>query len=271
VDGRDHDLGAATAEVSAIISVKTEAWADEVRRARRTPLPISGLLRGDSSDATRNFELPRDAIGTFRNQATETVMLMRGSIIGLLMVGGIAMASAQERVVTLPGASANRRRVAPGPLGQEQTAMRSHASRFVRVTASHFLFLSYLETRRALLGRRAERCRIFRVGVRFRGLWRVRALSEMKDEMARVGLRLVGRPKAPEEIARVVTYILAQTKALVCLSLPFKGTILREFLRPSTPSLSIDWSSLVRPRNDSLRCCRTACRPPHPPCSSGVW
>jgi pimeloyl-ACP methyl ester carboxylesterase len=187
-------------------------------------------LQGDGSDATETSNCQGMLFGTFRNQVTETVMLMRGSIIGLLLVGGIAMASAQERVVTLPGASAtSKAEWLPALSVQEQTT--GNADRMHPVLYVHgFTFPSALSVFWKLDGRSwadALNDAGYSVwGFDFAGFGGSERYPEMKDDMARVGPPLGGAAEGVEEIARVVTYILARTKATrVSIVAHSRGTI----------------------------------------------
>jgi pimeloyl-ACP methyl ester carboxylesterase len=155
--------------------------------------------------------------GALRNQVMETVMLIRGSIVGLLIAGGIATASAQERVVTLPGAAATANTgLVPALSVQEQTT--GNADRMHPVLYVHgFTFPSALSVFWKFDGRSwadaLNDAGYSAWGFDFAGFGGSERYPEMKDEMARPGPPLGGANEGAEEIARVVTYILAQTKA----------------------------------------------------------
>jgi pimeloyl-ACP methyl ester carboxylesterase len=158
-------------------------------------------------------------------------MFRRGSLLALLVaVGSIAMANAQERVVTLPGAAATANtRWLPALSLQEQTmgnADRGHPILYVH----GFTFPSALSVFWKFDGRSwadALNDAGYSVwGFDFAGFGGSERYPEMQSEMARPGPILGGANEGAEQIARVVTYILTQTKAArVSIVAHSRGTI----------------------------------------------
>jgi pimeloyl-ACP methyl ester carboxylesterase len=157
-------------------------------------------------------------------------MLIRGSIVGFLLAGSITMAAAQEHVATLPGAPATATTGwQPALSVQEQTTGR--ADRRHPVLYVHgFTFPSDLSVFWKFDGNSwADALNEAGYSVwafDFAGFGGSERYPEMNDETARPGPLLGGANEGAEQIARVVTYILAQSKATrVSIVAHSRGTI----------------------------------------------
>jgi len=144
------------------------------------------------------------------------MMLIRGPIVGLLLAAGsIAMANAQERVVTLRGAAATANSTwLPALAVQEQTtgnADRGHPVLYVH----GFTFSSALSVFWKFDGRSwadaLNEAGYSVWGFDFAGFGGSERYPEMKDDTAQPGPLLGGANEGADQIARVVNYILAQT------------------------------------------------------------
>jgi len=158
-------------------------------------------------------------------------MSKRGFFIGLLLIAGsITMANAQERLVTLPGAAATANTPwRPTLAVREQTI--GHADRQHPVLYVHgFTFSSDLSVSWKMDGRSwadALNDAGYSVwGFDFAGFGGSERYPEMADDMAHPGPLLGGAQDGAEQIARVVAYILAETKATrVSIVAHLRGTI----------------------------------------------
>jgi pimeloyl-ACP methyl ester carboxylesterase len=178
-----------------------------------------------------------------RNPIKETTMSIRGSIIGLLLAAGsIAAADAQEQVVTLPGAAATVNTAwQPALSVREQTlgnADRGHPVLYVH----GFSFPSALSVFWKIDGRSwadaLNEAGYSVWGFDFAGFGGSERYAEMKDDTARPGPPLGDAKEDAEQIARVVTYILAQTKATrVSIVAHSRGTIPAGFFTSRHPDL----------------------------------
>jgi pimeloyl-ACP methyl ester carboxylesterase len=198
-------------------------------------------------------------------------MTKNGLAVGfLLLAGSVAFADPQERVVTLPGtASAIGATWEPTLLVREQKS--GDGNRPV-LYVHGFTFPSSLSVFWKLDGRSwadALNEAGFSVwGFDFAGYGGSERYPEMEAASPRPGPPL-GAPKdTAEQIARVVSYILAQTKA-VRISIVAR-TIPVGLFATQHPEQIERLVFLGLPRNASSSACRTDCRPPPPTCRSGV-